>query len=136
MGSLYTSIICNLVCKDVINAIDSSNAKVLYVCNMFTQPGETDDYNVSKHVDVLNNYLGNKKIDYVVANNGKIKKEFLVKYHRDEQKDPVVIDKKIKENKNVQLIESDFTTIDDGTLKHDSIKLSIKIFEALINESR
>lgn len=136
MGSLYTSIICNLVCNDVIDAIDSSNAKVLYVCNMFTQPGETDDYNVSKHIEVLNSYLGNKKIDLVIANNGKVKKEFLIKYHRDEQKDPVVIDKAIKENKNIKLIESDFTMVDDGTLKHDSIKLSLKIFEELINESK
>lgn len=136
MGSLYTSIICNLICKDVIDAIDSSNAKILYVCNMFTQPGETDNYDVSKHINVLNSYLGNKKINVVVANNGKVKKEFLMKYHKDEQKDPVVIDKNIKENKKVKLIESDFITIDDGTLKHDSIKLSLKIFEELINEKR
>lgn len=136
MGSLYTSIICNLICRDVIDAIDSSNAKILHVCNMFTQPGETDDYDVSKHIEVLNSYLGNKKIDLVVANNGKIKKEFLVKYHRKEQKDPVVIDKCIRENKNIKLIESDFTIVDDGTLKHDSIKLSLKIFEELINESK
>lgn len=132
MGSLYTSIICNLICKDVIEAIDSSNAEVLYVCNMFTQPGETDDYDVSKHVEVLNNHLGNKKIDVVIANNGKVNKTYLEKYHRDEQKDPVIIDDKIRGNKDIKLIESDFISIDDGTLKHDAIKLSIKIFEEII----
>lgn len=136
MGSLYTSIACNLISNDIINAIDNSKAKVLYVCNMFTQPGETDEYDVSNHIDVLNGYLGNKKIDVVVANNGKINEELLIKYNRDEQKSPVVIDDYIRKNKNVKLIESDFTTIDDGTLKHDSIKLSLKIFEELINESK
>lgn len=136
MGSLYTSIVCNLVCKDIIDAIDNSNAKILYVCNMFTQPGETDGYDVTKHIDVLNKYLGNKKINVVVANNGKIQQQFLEKYNRDEQKEPVIIDEKIKLNEKIKLIESDFTTIDDGTLKHNSIKLSLKIFEELINESR
>lgn len=136
MGSLYTSIICNLICKDVIDAIDSSNAEVLYVCNMFTQPGETDDYDVSKHVEVLNNHLGNKKIDVVIANNGKVNKTFLEKYHRDEQKDPVIIDDKIRKNKDIKLIESDFISIDDGTLKHDAIKLSIKIFEEIISKKQ
>lgn len=136
MGSLYTSIACNLISNDIINAIDNSKAKVLYVCNMFTQPGETDEYDVSNHIDVLNGYLGNKKIDVVVANNGKINEELLIKYNRDEQKSPVVIDDYIRKNQSVKLIESDFTTIDDGTLKHDSIKLSLKIFEELINESK
>ena len=55
MGSLYTSISCNLICKDVIDAIDESKGKILYVCNMFTQPGETDDFTVSDHINVLNN---------------------------------------------------------------------------------
>ena len=50
MGSLYTSIIPNLLCKDVIKAIDESNAKIIYVCNVVTQPGETDNFNASDHV--------------------------------------------------------------------------------------
>lgn len=133
MGSLYTSIICNLVSKDIIKEIDSSKAKVMYICNMFTQPGETDDYTVSKHVEVLNNHLGNKKIDFVIVNNGKISKEYLKKYHREEQKDPVIIDKKELKNQKIKLIEDDFVSVEDGSLKHDAIKLSLKIFEELIN---
>lgn len=133
MGSLYTSIICNLISKDIIKAIDESKAKILYVCNMFTQPGETDDLNVTDHINILNKYLGNKKIKTVVANNGKIGKKYLEKYHRDEQKDPVLIDKNIRTNKDIKLIEDNFVTIEQGTLKHNSIKLSLKIFEELIN---
>ena len=133
MGSLYTSIICNLISKDIIKAIDESKAKILYVCNMFTQPGETDDLNVTDHINILNKYLGNKKIKTVVANNGKIGKKYLEKYHRDEQKDPVLIDKNIRTSKDIKLIEDNFVTIEQGTLKHNSIKLSLKIFEELIN---
>ena len=62
MGSLFTSVICNLISSKIINAIDESNAKLLYVCNMMTQPGETDDYTVSDHIKTLNSYLGNRKI--------------------------------------------------------------------------
>lgn len=133
MGSLYTSIICNLICEDVIKAIDESKADVLYVCNMFTQPGETDEFNVTEHINILNKYLGEKKIKTVIANNGKINKKYLEKYHRDEQKDPVIIDKDIKHNKNIKLVEDNFVIVEQGTLKHNSIKLSLKIFEEIIN---
>lgn len=132
MGSLYTSIICNLISCDVIKAIDESNAKVLYACNMFTQPGETDDLTAGDHVEILNSYLGKKKIDVVIANNGKISKEYERKYHREEQKEPVVIDKDKLDKLNVKLVLDDFVSVLDGTLKHDVIKLSLKIFEELI----
>lgn len=132
MGSLYTSIICNLICDDVIKAIDESNGKILYVCNMFTQPGETDDFTVSDHINVLNRYLGKRKIDTVIINGGKIPKEFIDKYHREEEKDPVLIDKEKLNKLNIRVIKDDFVKINSGSLKHDTIKLSLKIFEKLI----
>ena len=130
MGSLYTSVICNLLSDEIKNAIDESNARIMYVCNMFTQPGETDNFKVSDHVNVLNKYLGNKKISILIANSGKIKKEFLKKYSREEQKNPVVIDERNLDK--IKLIKDDFVIIKDGSLKHDAIKLSLKIFEELI----
>ena len=132
MGSLYTSIICNLICKDIIKAIDESNAKIVYVCNMFTQPGETDDFTVSKHIEVLNDHLGKRKIDTVIVNDGEIPQEYIDKYHREEEKDPVIIDKEELNKMNVKVIKHDFITNDEETLKHDPIKLSLKIFEELI----
>lgn len=80
MGSLYTSIIPNLLCKDIIKEIDKSKAKIIYVCNIMTQPGETTEFAVSDHVKVLNGYLGKRKIDIVIANNGVIKQEMIDKY--------------------------------------------------------
>ena len=132
MGSLYTSIICNLICKDVIKAIDESNGQILYVCNMFTQPGETDNFTVSNHINVLNKYLGKRKINSVIINDGKIDEKFIDKYHREEEKDPVIIDKDNLNKMNIRIIKDDFTTIEKETLKHNTIKLSLKIFEELI----
>lgn len=132
MGSLYTSISCNLICKDVIDAIDESKGKILYVCNMFTQPGETDDFTVSDHINVLNNYLGKRKIQTVIVNDGKIPKKYINKYHREEEKDPVVIDNVNLNKMDVNVIKDNFITIESGSLKHDAIKLSLKIFEDII----
>ena len=132
MGSLYTSIVCNLICDDVIKAIDESEGKILYVCNMFTQPGETDNYTVSDHLNVLNKYLGKRKVDTVIVNDGKIEDKFIEKYHRNEEKDPVVVDDDKLDKMNVNVIKNDFTTTNDGTLKHNTIKVSLKIFEELI----
>ena len=135
MGSLYTSIICNLICKEIKDAIDKSTGKILYVCNMFTQPGETDDYKVSDHIKALNKYLGKRKIDTVIVNDSKLPKKLINKYHRDEDKDPVVIDKENLNKMKINVIKGDFSIIDnDNSLKHDSIKLSFKIFENLINK--
>ena len=131
MGSLYTSVICNLLSDEIKSAIDNSNAKIMYVCNMFTQPGETDDFKASDHIKVLNNYLGNKKIKILIANNGKIKRDFLKKYNREEQKSPVVIDE--KKLRGIKLIEDDFVTIKNGGLQQDALKLSLKIFTELID---
>lgn len=134
MGSLYTSVTCNLISKDIINAIDESNGEVLYVCNMFTQSGETDDFTVGDHVKVLNDHLGNRKVETVIINNGKIPKKFIEKYHREEDKDPVIIDKEELKKMNLDVIEDDFVTVENGSLKHETVKLSLKIFEELIKK--
>lgn len=135
MGSLYTSIICNLISEDVIKAIDSSKGKILYVCNMFTQPGETDSFALTDHIKVLNRYLGKRKIDVVIANDGIIPKKYIEKYHRDEEKEPVIIDSKNLSRFNFKLIKSDFVNVENGSLKHDTIKLSLKVFEELVKNN-
>ena len=130
MGSLFTSILPNLLSKSVIDAIDNSNAKILYVCNMMSQPGETDNFKVSDHINIINNYLGNKKIDTVVVNNGKIDDELKEKYSSLEQKDEVLLD---RENIKCNIIENDYVSIDDGVIRHNVEKLSLDIYSYLLN---
>ena len=130
MGSLFTSIIPNLLSKSIIDEIDKSNAKIMYVCNMMSQPGETDDFNVSDHINTINNYLGKKKIDVVIANSGDIDKKLAKKYATLEQKDPILID---KSNIDCELIEGNYVSIEDNVIRHNVIKLSVAIFSYLLD---
>lgn len=130
MGSLFTSVICNLISKDVIQAIDESHAKILYVCNIMTQPGETDDFTVSDHVETLNRYLGKNKITDVIVNTGEITQEVIEKYAVEEQKDPVVID--YENLKDVHLIEDQLVKIINDQIHHDVMKLGLDIYSTLM----
>ena len=132
MGSLYTSIIPNLICKDIINEIDKSKAKIVYTCNIMTQPGETEDYKVSDHIKTLNKYLGKRKIDVVIANNGKIDRKLARKYSNLEQKDPVVLDVKETKEENVKIISENLVIIENNLLRHDILKLGFHIFSLVL----
>ncbi len=68
-GSLYTSVLPNLLVEEVAEAIRASNALKVYVCNVAVQPGETDGYTVADHVRAIENHVGEGLIDVVVANN-------------------------------------------------------------------
>ena len=92
MGSLFTSIIPNLICEEIIEEIDKSKADITYVCNIMTQPGETDDFTVSDHIKLLNSYLGKKKISKVIVNNDELDKEIVKKYETLEEKDQVIFE--------------------------------------------
>ena len=131
MGSLYTSILPNLIGDQIKEAISTSNAKIMYTCNMMTQPGETDKYTVGNHIQVLNKYLG-KNVDVVLVNNGEINSEIQEKYLTMEQKDPVKIDEEILNNLNVESIMSDYVKIEDGTLRHNVDKLALDIYTYLV----
>ena len=133
MGSLFTSILPNIICKQLKEAINDSKAPLMYLCNAVTQPGETDNFTVSDHVKMLNSYL-DRDIDVVIASNTKISKEMAKKYETEEQKEPVEIDYENIEKVGVELIEGDLLTIDDNTLKHDSLKLSSLIFSYLMRD--
>ena len=130
VGSLYTSIIPNIIPKEMKEALSQSKAKIMYVCNIMTQPGETDKFKVSDHVNKLNEYLGERNIDVVIANNGKIEPNIINKYSTLEQKDPVILDK--QNLKGVEIIGDDLTKVEEGTLRHDTLKLSLDIFSYLL----
>lgn len=131
IGSLYTSILPHLTCKDVVKAINDTRAKVMYICNAMTQPGETDNFGVSDHVKTLEKYIGKNTIDVVIASNTKIDKKMLKKYETKEQKDQVFIDYDKLKDINCELIEDDLLTTNEGKITHNSMKLSSVIFSYL-----
>ena len=132
MGSLFTSIIPNLLSRDIQEALAKSSAKIMYVCNMMTQPGETDHFNVSHHIRILNENLGTRKVDKVIVNTGKIEPKLIEKYASLEQKDPVMVDVENLNKLGVQIIEDDFVLIDNGTIRHNAMKLAFHIFSSLM----
>lgn len=132
IGSLYTSILPHLICKDIVKAINGTPAKVMYVCNAMTQPGETDGFGVSDHIRTLEKYIGKDTIDVVIASNTVIDSKMLTKYETEEQKDQVKIDKENMKDKKYELIEEDLLTTEEGKITHNSLKLSSVIFSYLM----
>ena len=134
MGSIYTSIIPNLLCPEIIKTLDSTDVPIMYACNIMTQPGETDDLTVSQHLEIINKYLGKRKVDVVIANDGKIDEKLREKYETLEEKDPVKLDK--DKLKNIKVISNNYVTIENEYLRHDAILLSLDIFKYLITKKK
>lgn len=131
-GSLYTSILPHLIVNDVVHAIEQSKAPILYVSNLVTQPGETDHYKVSDHLKVLNQYLGKRKVDIVVANNRPIDEVVKENYLRTEDKTVVGLDRPEIEKLSAQIIEDDILSLDNGRIRHDALKTAFLIFAYLM----
>ena len=134
MGSLFTSIIPNLICEEIVEAIDRSKGKIMYVCNMVTQPGETEDFKVSDHIRLINKYLGERKVDVVLANDGVIDKEMAKRYESLEQKDPVELDWEETEAMVETVISDDYVTVKNNLLRHNVLKLGMHIFGYLLSQ--
>lgn len=132
-GSLYTSILPHLLSDDIIDAIEDGHAPLMYVSNLVTQPGETDGYNVSDHIATLDKYLGNHKIDIVIANNERIDDRIVNKYITTENKTLVVCDR--EKLGGLKVIEGDIFSIDDqGRIRHDPLKTAYIIFSYLMRQ--
>ena len=127
-GSLYTSVISNLLVKKISAAVRRSSALKIYISNVMTQPGETDNFTVSDHIKTLRKYGGRDIVECVIANSGKIPKDIKEQYLSDNSVAVEVDEKEIK-NLGVDLILDNIAKIKDGTIKHDSNKLA----EVLIN---
>ena len=122
-GSLYTSIIPNLLVKGIPEAICKSPAKKVYISSVMTQPGETDGFKVSNHLKVLMDYGVAENIDYVIANNGIIPPDIKEKYAK-ENAELVVLDYENISNLNVNVIEADLIKITKRYVKHNAEKLA------------
>lgn len=132
-GSLYTSIMPHLIINEISNIINDSKARKMYVANLFTQPGETDNFKISDHLKVLKKFIN---IDVVIANDKKIPNKTAKKYETEEQKDQVKVDKREIDKMNCRLISDKLYTFSktDGTIKHDSLKTSYLIFSYIMDE--
>lgn len=136
-GSLYTSILPHLLAPEVCEAIESSTAPLLYVCNLVTQPGETDGYTVGDHIRVLNRYLKGRQIDVVLANDQEIDPEILETYLKKENKRVVALDPERVKKLGASIIEDEVFCIDEqGAIRHDAMKTAFLIFSYLMNQRK
>ena len=133
-GSLYTSIIPNLVISKVSEKIRESNAKKIYVCNVMTQHGETDNYTVSDHIVAINKHVEENIFDLVIANSREFDDSILSKYHKEKQ-EPVKIDHDKIEALGIKLIKNnDVGIVDNNTIRHNADKVSELIYDYIIDD--
>lgn len=131
-GSLYTSIIPNLLIKDITESIVASPAIKVYVCNAMTQPGETDGFRASDHIKTLLAHSHPRIFDYCILNTAEIPQGALKRYAQDNSY-PVVNDAKNIRNMGYRVIEEDMAVADD-VVRHDPLKLA-KIILDIIEEA-
>ncbi|MDP4178582.1 MAG: YvcK family protein [Bacillota bacterium] len=132
-GSLYTSVIPNLLVKEISTAVHKTDALKIYVSNIMTQPGETDDFAVEDHIKAIFKHGGNGIVDYVMVNSGEIDDELKLKY-KEQVSNLVEIDKQKVKSLNVEVIEGDFIKVNHGLIRHDSEKLAAIIIETIMNK--
>ncbi len=125
-GSLYTSIIPNLLVNNIVGTIHKAKAPKVYITNVMTQPGETDGYTVLDHVEAILKHSREDFLDYVIANIEEIPEDTLKKYIHDGS-EPVLLgekDEEVLNHKGIKLIKESLVDIKKEYIRHDSIKLS------------
>lgn len=132
-GSLYTSVIPNLLVEDIARAVQRTKAIRIYVSNVMTQPGETDEFGVEDHIKAILKHGGSDIIDYVIVNVGKINKELEEKYLEEHSK-LVTINEEAVEAMNIKTIEGDFIKTNKGLVRHDPEKLAAILIETIMDK--
>jgi uncharacterized cofD-like protein len=121
-GSLFTSVIPNLLVAGIRDAIYESKAPRIYVCNVMTQPGETDCFTAADHVKAITDHAGGGIIDYVLINSGGVPPKLAEKYSL-EGAYPVEVDRDRLKLLGIRLIEEDLISNKDYA-RHDPVRLA------------
>ena len=132
-GSLYTNVIPNLLVNGVSRAIRESKAVKLYVCNIMTEPGLTDNYSVADHINAIVEHCGEGLIDYCLYDTGEVIPEYIKKYNLDgaelvEQDLSDIKDKKIK------FIKEDMSVIKDDFVRHNSMLIADTLIKIICDD--
>lgn len=130
-GSLYTSIIPNLLVKDIVRHIESSKGVKIYISNIMTQPGETTGYSLSDHIEAIQKYSRKRIVDFVVVNNGVIPDWLYDKYVEDGA-ELVRTDADRISELGIGVIEDDFVYIYKNLVRHNSKELARRIMETIL----
>ena len=129
-GSLYTSIIPNLLVKDMCLAIQKAKAQKIYIGNIMTQPGETSHLSLEDHIQILEYYLGQEVLDTVLTNSEKVPKSQMTEYEQEGAK-LLMVNKHHEIWQRVKRVEAPLVKIYEKQklIRHDSEKLARCIFQ-------
>lgn len=133
-GSLYTSIMPNLIIPQISDVIKKAKGKIVYVCNVMTQVGETTGYSASNHVKAIYDHIGSGWIDAIIVHNKPIKKDVLTIYE-SENAHPVDCDIDKLEDLKLKIIEADIIDYDKKTVRHNAKKIAEILYSLLDDDS-
>ena len=130
-GSLYTNVIPNLLVNGVTKAIKESPAIKVYVSNIMTEPGQTDNYSVSDHLNAIIDHCGNGIVDYCIYDTGEIVPEFIKKYNLEGQD---LVEQDINKVRGIKFLQRNLSMIADGHIRHDSSLVAASIIELICDD--
>lgn len=130
-GSLYTEVIPNLLIKNVAKTIRESKAYKIYIANIMTQNGHTDDYALSNHIQAITDHAGSNIIDYCICDNGEIVPEILRKYNKAGAS---LVDIDRQNIKGVKIITADVSQTEKEKIRHNPELTAKQIVEIIVND--
>ena len=128
IGSLYTSIMPNVIIDGIAQQLKANPVKKIYFCNAMTQPGETDDFTLEDHVDAINKHAFPHAVDVVITHNNQANKALLKKYE-EMGSIPVRI---ARQDHDYEILQRDVLSFEDDLIRHDSNKIR-DVLDELIN---
>lgn len=132
-GSLYTSILPNLLVPGIGEAVCKSKAKKVYICNLMTQAGETQDYTASDHIQAIYSHMNCSFIDCILVNNQEIPQNVQDRY-KEEFAKPVVFDVGSLERLGVKIVQGQIFNFEGNSIRHDTKKVARMLYQMLLNE--
>jgi uncharacterized cofD-like protein len=134
-GSLFTSIIPNLLVNGIVEAIRESKGLKIYISNVMTQPGETDDFRVSDHVRSIMAHADFGDLDYVIANTTLIDNMNLKEKYGNMGQTEVLVDRENLSKYSFELVLGDFLLAREDSVRHDAEKLSRVLMDTILRKS-
>ena len=132
-GSLYTNVIPNLLIKGVAKAIKESKAFKIYVSNIMTEPGQTDNYSLSEHIKAINEHIGKGVIEYCIYDTGEIIPEYIRRYNMKGAELVEQDTSKVKAE-GIQLIQRKLSYVENGHIRHNPDAIAASIIELICDD--
>lgn len=130
-GSLYTNVIPNLLVNGVTKAIKESSAIKVYISNIMTEPGQTDDYSLSDHLNAIIEHCGNGVVDYCIYDTGEIIPEFIKRYNLEGQD---LVEQDIEKVRGIKFLQRNLSMISEDYIRHDPNLVASSIIELICDD--